>query len=68
MNATKKLRKIKALLIERDIKIKDIAALAGKSPTTVSIVLTGKGKSKLIQETISCALNLPYEQLWGRAA
>ncbi len=58
------LKKIKAMLIERDIKINDIANLAGVSPTTVSVVITGKGKSIPIQKTIAEVLNVPYETLW----
>lgn len=58
------LLKIKALLIENDIKIKDVAKKAGVSPTTVSIVLTGKGKSRPVQKIIANMVHRPYEALW----
>jgi lambda repressor-like predicted transcriptional regulator len=59
---------IKARLIERGIKIKDIACKAKVSPTTVSIVLTGKGKSRHIQTVIAKAIKRPYGQVWGKVA
>lgn len=59
------LRKIRALLVEHEIRVKEIARRANVSPVTVSIILTGKGKSKNIQRTISTALRVSYEVLWG---
>ncbi len=59
------LLKIKALLIENGIKVKDIAKKAHVSPVTVSIVLTGKGKSKNIQKTIARAIGMKYSDVWN---
>lgn len=63
-----KLLKIKAMLVERGIKITDIAKKAGVSRITVSVVITGKGKSRHIQQTIADVLGKPYKKLWGKAA
>ena len=55
---------IKAALIERGIKILDIANRARVSPTTVSVVLTGKGKSRHIQMVIATAIDMKYSDVW----
>ena len=55
---------IKARLIERGIKILDIANRARVSPTTVSVVLTGKGKSRHIQMVIARAIDMKYSDVW----
>lgn len=58
------LRKIRALLVEHEIRVKEVARRAKVSPVTVSIVLTGKGKSSRIQHVIANAVGMPYEALW----
>ncbi len=55
---------IKSRLVKKGIKIKDIAAMAGVSPTTVSVVLTGRWPSKNVQETIAKALGVKFSDLW----
>jgi transcriptional regulator with XRE-family HTH domain len=61
-------RKIKALLIERGIKQKDIAAELGVLLSTVSGVINGHHSSHRIKEHIAKKLHKPYEKLWGKAA
>ncbi|MCL4492520.1 MAG: helix-turn-helix domain-containing protein [Nitrospirae bacterium] len=63
-----KLNKIKAMMVERGIKYKEIAVRAGVSPETVYVVLNGHGKSKRIQKAIADIIGLPYERLWGKTA
>lgn len=62
------IRKIRALMVLKGIKVIDIAKMANVSPTTVSVVLTGKGTSRNIKQTIANALGRPYEKLWGKKA
>ena len=61
-------RKIKALLIEKGIKQKDIADALNVAPCMVSGVIGGYMKSRRIREYIAVQLNRPYEKLWGKAA
>ena len=62
---------IKALLVERGIKQKDIAPLVRPRPVhpkTVNIVINGHQRSRPIQEAIARILDIPYEKIWGKAA
>lgn len=61
-------RKIKAMLMERGIKQKDIADNLGLKRSTISGVLNGLRTSKRIKQAVSEILHLPYEQLWGEKA
>ena len=56
---------IKSRLILRGIKIVDVARTAGVSPTTVSIVLSRKGKSKRIQKALARAIETSYKEVWN---
>lgn len=58
-------RKIKSLMALKGIKGVDIAARLGVSRVTVSIVITGKGKSKRIQQAIADILGVSYGKLWN---
>ena len=49
-------RKVKSLMVLKGIKSIDIARKLGVSHITVSIILTGKGKSRRIQKAIADAL------------
>ncbi len=65
--------KRKGLLAMYGIKNVDIARKIGRSHITVSVVLTGKRTSRLIQEAIVRELNkrgakVRYEELWPRKA
>lgn len=60
------LRKIKSLMVLKGIRTVDVARKANRSRVTVSIVLTGKGVSRHIQQTVADMLGLPYDALWGR--
>lgn len=57
-------RKVKSLMVLKGIKMVDIARQIGVSRVTVSIVITGKGKSRRIQQAIAVALGEKYERLW----
>jgi len=61
-------RKVKALLIERGIKQKEIAEELGVKRATVSGVINGFHSSERIKRHIAMRLNKPYERLWGKAA
>lgn len=49
----------------KGIKGVDIARQLGVSRVTVSVVITGKGKSRRIQKAIADALGVKYESLWS---
>lgn len=57
-------RKVRALMVLNGIKGVDIARKLKISPTTVYVVLTGKGKSRRIQKAIAEALGMPFGELW----
>ena len=57
-------RKIKSLMALYGIKGTDIAKKLGLSRVTISIVITGKGKSRRVQKAIALALDMPVEELW----
>lgn len=59
-------RKVKSLMVLKGIKNVDIARKLGLSPVTVSIVLTGRRKSRRIQKAIAEALGVNYEKLWHK--
>jgi len=58
-------RKIRALLIERGITVRQIVQKLGLQPATVSGVINRHRRSRRIEETIVEILGLPYEDLWG---
>ena len=58
-------RKVKSLMALKGIKGVDVAAQLGVSRVTVSIVITGKGKSKRIQQAIADILGVSYGKLWN---
>jgi lambda repressor-like predicted transcriptional regulator len=58
------LRKIRGLLYEQGISLKEIALRAGRSHATVRVVMSGHGTSRHIQEVVSKILGIPYKQLW----
>ncbi len=57
---------IKAKLIRKGIKIKDIAQEAHVTPSFVSMVIHGKKTSRRVQEIISKKLDEPFHLLWKR--
>lgn len=57
---------IRARLLEQDIKVMDVARRFRVSPTTVSVIINGWGKSKRIQEWIAEQLGMAYAAVWGR--
>lgn len=59
-------RKIKALMILKGVKSIDIARKLGVSHVTVSVVLTGKGKSRRIQQAIADALGVSFHDIWSK--
>ena len=58
-------RKIKAMMIERGIKQKDIAQALGVTRACISVVLNGYQNSKRVKAAIAEALNIKYEALWA---
>ncbi|MBI3584010.1 MAG: transcriptional regulator [Nitrospinae bacterium] len=59
-----RLRKIKAMLIERGIKQKDIAKTIGVTSHCVSMVLNELGKSRRVKQAVADALGMKIEKLW----
>jgi transcriptional regulator with XRE-family HTH domain len=57
-------RKVKSLMVLHDIKGVEIARKLNRSPKTVSIVLTGRGRSKYIEQAVADALGMPHEKLF----
>jgi len=60
---------IKALLENKGITQADIAKRLGQTQANVSQVISGKVKnSPEIQRVIAETLDMPYAELWGKAA
>lgn len=57
-------RQIKALMVLRGVKSKDIAHETGVTETWVSLVLNGRRKSPRIRKAIANAVGIPVEDLW----
>ena len=55
---------IRAKLLEKGFKLKDIALETNVSISFVSMVIYGKKKSLKVQKLISKKLDEPYEKLW----
>jgi transcriptional regulator with XRE-family HTH domain len=60
--------KIKALLMEKEIRHKDIAEALGVSNALISGVLGGYFESRRVKQAIADALQMKYEKVWGKAA
>jgi DNA-binding LacI/PurR family transcriptional regulator len=56
-------RKIKAMLMERGIKISDVANRAGLAVPTVSGAINGHWASKTVREAVARELNLSMDKL-----
>lgn len=61
-------RKVKALLISRGIKQKDIAEALGVTHVAVTGVLNGHWSSERIQRYIADLLKKDYTKLWVQSA
>lgn len=61
-------RKVKALLIKKGIKQKQIADALGITPGTVSGAIGGHYESRPVKEKVAQLLQMDYEKLWGKAA
>lgn len=61
-------RKVKALLVEKGIKQKDIAAALGVTAGCVSGTISGRFQSLRIRKAVAKVLKMPYAKVWGRAA
>ena len=59
-------RKVKALLIEKGIKQKDIAESLDVSPGCVSGAIGGLFQSRRVREAVAKELKMPYEKVWGK--
>lgn len=60
--------KIKALLIENNVRQREIAAELGVTPGTVSAAISGdpKYRSRRIHEAVSARVKKPIRQLWPK--
>lgn len=64
-------RKVKGLMAFKGLKGVDIAKRLHVSPTTVYIVISGRGKSRRIQQYLASQLGMSVAELWpenGKAA
>ena len=68
MPKKERIRRRKALLIERGISQASIAQKLGVRPHTVSMVMGEFNKTPRIRKAVAEALNLPYEKLWKKTA
>lgn len=57
-------RKVKAYLILKDIKQRDICKLLKVNPSTVSLIVSGKRKSERVRGAIAAALKMRVKDLW----
>lgn len=55
---------IKMLLIQQDVKQQEIADKLGLSKQAVSRVISGKDRSRRVEQAIADTLNLSHEDLW----
>ena len=60
-------RNVKAILVRKGIRQKQLAAEIGVLPATVSGVLNGHHNSRHIKDAIAKKLNMDFEKLWGKA-
>jgi|GEM_PF-2173071 len=58
-------KRIKILLINKDLDVAKLARLIGKNRSWVSQVLYGHIKGEPTRKAIAEALGVPYEELWG---
>lgn len=61
-------KKIKLLIVEKEIPGAAIARDLGVDRTAVYHVISGKSKSPRIRVAIANALNVPVEDLWAKVA
>lgn len=61
-------RKIKALLIEKGIKQKELAEELSITPGVISGVIGGHFESRRVKIHIAQRLGMSYRALWGKAA
>lgn len=57
-------KKIRKLMIDRELKLKDIADRSGFSEGYVSNVINGRYSGAKARKTIAAILNEPVERLW----
>lgn len=57
-------RKVKSLMVLKGISGVEIARRLGLSPVTIYIVVSGRGKSRRVQQTIADALGMSFAELW----
>jgi predicted transcriptional regulator len=60
--------KIKAMLIERGIKHKDIAERLGVTRACVSLIVNGHQNSKRVRRAIAEALGVELADLWPQGS
>jgi len=61
-------QKIRALMIENDVRQTDVANHLGLSRATVCSVISGRSTSRRVSTEIARRLNMPIEKLWPRLA
>lgn len=67
-SSTKKIARrnlAKALLGMHRIRSRDLARQIGVHESLICHVLSGRGKSRRVQQAIADVLNMSFEELWG---
>jgi len=70
-NTTKKITRLdyaRGLLRMHKIRSRDIANQIGVHESVICHVLAGRGKSHRVQQAIAEALDMSFEDLWGKSA
>lgn len=58
-------REIKAELVRRGIKQRDIARAFGISPNAIWRIIARKSKSDRVQRQIASAIGRPFDEVWA---
>jgi len=61
-------KKIKMLMIEKDITGADIARIAGVSRSAISHIIAGHSKSQRLRQLIAKEIGVPVEVFWPGAS
>lgn len=61
-------QKIRAILVEKEVKQADIARDLAVTRGAVSRVISGHFPSRRIREALAEKAGVPFDKMWGRAA
>ena len=58
-------KKVRMLLVEEDISVKQLADELGYSPEHISQVISGNCESKRVKKLIAIRFKRDYDSIWG---